>query len=189
MSTATEIVAVLSGIKVSYRRVDCSVSAAVLASGLSIAVAPDAEVVLIDVGPAERLPLLLARTSLGDLLLGRHLDARLRVLPARDAGVRSSAIDAVCAARAVGCRRRDRHSKGRHKPSQGDPCLNHRFSPSNPGAATACQNEAQQAAAQHQQYRQQGGCKADAGRKCLILGRCAPGWSGNWLTARSGLDG
>src|SRR5215471_2420470 len=47
-----------------------SVHAAVFASALRIAVAPHAELILPDIGTAVGLPLLLARTRLGELLLG-----------------------------------------------------------------------------------------------------------------------
>src|SRR3954464_14507101 len=126
LAAATECVAARGD-----ESLDRSVDAALFASLRRIAVTPDAEVVLPDIGAAKGLPLLLARAGLGDLLLCRHLAARLIVLPARDAGVRSAAIDAAGAARAVGCGRRDRQGKRRHQPCQGDPCLKHRCSPSN----------------------------------------------------------
>src|SRR5439155_14720088 len=126
----------------SYCYVDCLVDAAVFASALGIAVAPDAEIVLIDVGAAKGLPLLLAGADLGNLLLGWHHDARLEVLPARDAGARSVRIDTACAEDAVGCRRSDWHGERCHEPCQRHPCLNHNSPPYNTGAAPACQNEA-----------------------------------------------
>src|SRR5262245_5244788 len=140
-----------------------SVHAAVFASALRIAVAPDAEGILPDVGTAKGLPLLLARAYFGELLLGRWLRRlRLPMLPSGNAGSRSTDTNAVRGARAVGrCRRcGDRQRQRRRKPGQGHPCLQHCTLLGDPSAAPAYQNDAPAAARSPAAARLQGRCRA-----------------------------